>query len=160
MVDRAVINASPLIFFSRGGHLDLLHAFSAEVWVPEPVAEEIRQRGPLDCTAQALAQHNWLIIRPVPVVPTVITRWRLGAGESGTLALALAFGLEAIIDDLAGRKCAERLGVQLRGTLGIVLVAKQRGLIQQARPIIQDLQSAGLYLSTRVLDAALRRVGE
>jgi len=69
-------------------------------------------------------------------------------------------GTEVIIDDLAGRKCAASLDISLRGTLGIVLVAKRRGLIPRARPVIESMMSAGLYLSRRVLDEALRRVGE
>jgi len=160
VADRAVINASPLIFLSRGGHLGLLGSFAAEIWVPEPVAGEIRRRGDQDITAEALASTAWLVVQPVPPVPTAITEWRLGIGESATLALALAHGLEAIVDDLAGRKCAASIGVEVRGTLGIVLAAKQRGLIPAARPIIENLTSAGLYLSRGVLDAALRRVGE
>jgi predicted nucleic acid-binding protein len=158
--DRAVINASPLIFLARGGHLGLLRAVAGEVWVPETVAGEIRQRGSGDVTAQALMATDWLVVKPVPVIGVAIAEWRLGAGESATVALALMHGLEAIIDDLAGRKCAASLGVPLRGTLGIVLAAKQRGLIPAARPVIEDLVSAGLYLSRGVLDRALRRVGE
>jgi len=76
------------------------------------------------------------------------------------LALAHAHSLEAIIDDLAGRKCAASLGILARSTLGIVLAAKQRGLITQARPVIEDMMAAGLYLSRKVLDQALQRVGE
>ena len=41
VADRAIINASPLIFLSRSGYLDLLQAFAQEVWAPEPVASEI-----------------------------------------------------------------------------------------------------------------------
>ncbi len=77
------------------------------------------------------------------------------------LALVLEHpGTEAIIDDLAGRKCAASLSIPVRGTLGIVLAAKQRGVIPKARPIIEDMMAAGLYLSRKVLEVALRRVGE
>lgn len=48
----------------------------------------------------------------------------------------------------------------MRGTLGIVLNAKRRGLIPLARPVIEDLLRAGLYLSQAVIDEALRRIGE
>jgi predicted nucleic acid-binding protein len=128
--------------------------------VPEPVATEVRRRGAEDPTAQALVSTAWLVVQPVPPVPISIMEWRLGIGESGTLALALSLGVEAIVDDLAGRKCAASIGVEVRGTLGIVLAAKQRGLIPAARPIIEELTAAGLYLSRRVLEAALQRVGE
>lgn len=160
MGERAVINASPLIFLARGGHLGLLRVFAHEVWVPEAVAWKIRQRGPGDVTAKALVTTDWLVVKPVPAINVAIAEWRLGAGESATVALALTHGREAIIDDLAGRKCAESLGVPLRGTLGIVLAAKRRGVIPAARPAIEDLVSAGLYLSRRVIDDALLRVGE
>lgn len=95
-----------------------------------------------------------------PNDPVTITEWQLGAGESAVLALAAEHQLEAIIDDLAGRKCAAALNIPVRGTLGIVLVAKQRGVIPAARPVIEDMMHAGLYLSRRVLDKALQRVGE
>jgi len=114
-----------------------------------------------DITAKAIGETDWLMVRPVAAVPTAIIEWRLGAGESSVLALALAHpGTEAVIDDLAGRKCAASLRIPVRGTLGIVLTAKKRGAIPRARPVIEDMMTAGLYLSKYVLEAALRRVGE
>ena len=161
MTDKAIINASPLIFLSRSHHLDLLQAFAREIWVPEPVATEISQRGRQDITAKAIGQTYWLITQPISHIPTKITEWRLGAGESSVLALANEHpGTETIIDDLAGRKCAASLNIPVRGTLGIVLVAKKRGLIPKARPVIEDMMRTGLYLSRKVMDRALSRVGE
>ena len=161
MAEQAVSNASPLIFPSRGGHLPLLRAFADRVLGPEAVASEIRAKGPDDCTAQALEATAWLEVVPSVPVPEEVMQWGLGAGESGVLAAALLRpGLEAIIDDLAGRRCARSLGVTVRGTLGIVLVARQRGAISEARPVLGDLIRGGMYLSRYVLDAALARVGE
>jgi predicted nucleic acid-binding protein len=161
VADKAIINASPLIFLSRSHHLDLLQAFAREIWVPEPVAMEILQRGQQDITARAIEQTEWLITQPVTNIPTSIAEWRLGAGESSVLALANEYpSTETIIDDLAGRKCAASLNIPVRGTLGVVLVAKKRGLISKARPVIEDMMSTGLYLSRKVVDKALSRVGE
>jgi len=105
VAETAVINASPLIFLARSRHLELLQSFAQTVWVPEPVANEILRRGHHDITAQAIENTSSLTIRPVPDIPTAILEWRLGAGESATLALAHVHDLEAIIDHLAGRKC-------------------------------------------------------
>jgi len=41
-----------------------------------------------------------------------------------------------------------------------VLAAKKRGLIPEARPVIETMMLAGLYLSKGVVDEALQRVGE
>jgi len=162
VAESAVINASPLIFLSRGGHLDLLLHFADRVLVPEPVAHEIRSsRSRQDITVKALEDVSWIEITPAPQAPEAILEWGLGAGESSVLALAHKHGgLEAIIDDLAARKCAASMGIPIRGTLGIVLVAKRRGVIVSARVVMEDLIEAGLYLSHRVLDDALRRVDE
>ncbi|HEU4832935.1 MAG TPA: DUF3368 domain-containing protein, partial [Pyrinomonadaceae bacterium] len=85
----------------------------------------------------------------------------LGPGESAVLAWAHTHeGSEAIIDDLAGRRCAVAFNIPVRGTLGLVLTAKQRGHISSARHLLYQLRQAGMYLSDRVLNEALVRVGE
>jgi predicted nucleic acid-binding protein len=85
----------------------------------------------------------------------------LGQGESAVLAWAHSHqGCEAIIDDLAARRCAATLGIPVRGTLGLVLLAKQRNRVALARPLVHALREAGMYLSDRVVDRALALVGE
>lgn len=96
-----------------------------------------------------------------PAVPTSVEVWSLGAGESAVLSYALAHpGVQAIIDDLAGRRCAVVHHVEVRGCLGLVLVAKQRRVIPLARPVVDALREAGLYLSDGVIRRALSLVGE
>lgn len=161
VVEAAVVNASPLIFLSKAGLLDFLRLVAPCVLVPEPVAQEIGRRGPNDVTARALLETAWLKTTVVEAVPVLIQSWDLGAGESSVLALAHANpGMIAIIDDGAGRRCAEMLGVPLSGTLGLVLLARQRGLIPAARPVIAILKQHGMYLAERTIDRALALVGE
>ena len=161
MPEAAVANASPLIFLARAGHLDLLKLTGDHVVVPAAVASEIRQRGPEDVTARALDALPWLETVETPPVPAVIQAWDLGPGESAVLAWAHSHqGCEAIVDDLAARRCAATLGIPVRGTLRLVLLAKQRNRIALARPLVHALRDAGMYLSDRVSDGALALVGE
>ena len=161
MAERPVVNASPLIFLVRGGMLDFLQLAGTEVLVPFPVATEIQRRGPADVTAQAIESTPWLFVVEAPPIPVLIQAWALGEGESAVLAWAYAHpGTEAIVDDLAARRCAAALGVPVRGTLGLVLTSKQRGIIPQARPIVERLRQTGMYLSDRVIQQALALVGE
>lgn len=81
MADAAVVNASPLIFLSKAGLIDLLRVVSPQIMVPESVALEIGRRGSDDVTAKALADTPWLISVPVTTVPPLIQSWDLGAGE-------------------------------------------------------------------------------
>lgn len=160
MADAAVVNASPLIFLAKAGFVDLLRVASPQIMVPEQVALEIGRRGPDDVTAKALAGTPWLISVPVTTIPPLIQSWDLGAGESAVLAYALQNpGMVAIIDDGVGRRCAEVLGVPLSGTLGLVLLAKQRGMISSARQVIATLKDHGMYLSEKTIDQALTLVG-
>jgi predicted nucleic acid-binding protein len=66
----------------------------------------------------------------------------------------------AIVDDLAARRCAEVLGIYFTGTLGVVLRAKRIGVIPAARPVIDKLVAAGMYLSPKIMDRALALIGE
>lgn len=161
MADLPAVNASPLIFLARANLLDLLQLIAPEVAVPAPVADEIRRRGSGDPAARALANTRWLQIVDVPAVPGTIQAWDLGPGESAVLSWCAARpGIEAIIDDLAARRCAGALGIPMRGTLGVVLVGKQRGRLPAARPVLESLRKAGMYLSDRVMNGALMMVGE
>ncbi len=161
MDETAVVNASPLIYLSKGGYLDLLKEVARNVIVPEAVATEIRARGERDATVRTLAAAEWIGIEPCPEVPPAIWRWGLGSGESAVLALAMRMNdAVAVIDDLAGRRCASSLDIPVRGTLGIILHLKKRGRLSEARPVLERLIQNGMYLSKGVVDEALKRVGE
>lgn len=157
----AVVDASPLIHLSKGGHFDLLRLLGGRVLIPSLVLTEIERRGLTDPTVVALAAADWVVAVDDPDVPAVIQAWDLGFGESSVLAYAWSHpGTIAIIDDLQGRRCAEALGVSIHGTLGLVLLAKRHGLIAAARPVLEELRDQGMYLADRTLDRALGLVGE
>lgn len=129
--------------------------------MPSAVADEIRREGPNDSAVRALDSTAWLKIVEGPPPPPVVQGWDLGAGESAVLAWAHAHpGTLAIVDDLAGRRCAAALRIPVRGTLGLVLVAKQRGQIKAARPVLESMRASGMYLSDAVMNRALTLVGE
>jgi len=104
---------------------------------------------------------SWIQAVPDAEMLPLIRGWDLGPGESAVLEWAQANRpARAIIDDYAARKLASVLSVQVTGTLGLALLAKQRGLVASARPLIEELAHAGLYLSEPIVEHALRLVGE
>jgi hypothetical protein len=66
VADRAVVNASPLIFLGKTGLLDLLHVEAAEIVVPSVVWSEVSTKGDADPVAAALGQARWLRQIKVP----------------------------------------------------------------------------------------------
>jgi predicted nucleic acid-binding protein len=129
--------------------------------VPDEVAEEIEEYGPDDPTVRALARTAWLEVVETPPAPDSIARLKLGAGETAVLTWALTHpGTTLVLDDMAARRAAVRLGPPLVGTLGVVLAARDAGLTRTVRPVLEDLRRAGMYLSRQAMNQALALVGE
>lgn len=161
MAEPPVVNASPLIYLTRCELLHFLRMEGEVILVPAVVAGELQRRGPSDPAARMIANTSWLNVVATPPVPESVQSWDLGPGESAVLSWALAHpGTLAILDDLAARRCAEAHAVPCRGTLGLVLAAKRKGRIPQARPVLVALRLAGMYLSDSVMNRALALVGE
>ncbi len=145
---------------TKAGHLDLLRLGDAAVIVPQTVVTEIEAKGLDDPVPRAVRAAGWIQIEASPAADAVAV-CRLDAGEAAVLSLALGDpAAEVILDDLAGRHCARRLGIPCLGTLGLVLLAKRLGAIPRARPVLDQLRQAGLYLAADFVAAVLERVGE
>ena len=86
-ISRLIVNTSPLIHLAEARLLAMLQQATASIWVPEPVAREIRAFGPDDPTAIALASHAWLEVKPVDAIAGELLAWNLGAGETSVIAL-------------------------------------------------------------------------
>lgn len=161
MPERWVLNASPLIVLARIGHEDLFSALADEVVVPRAVALEI-QAGPVEDRARQMLAAGRFTIVDSPPPPAEILAWDLGTGETAVLSFALAeAGWTAILDDALARKCARSFSVPVKGTLAVVLLAKQRGLISSAAEVLRSLRTTGFYLDDQTVRVALSRtVGE
>lgn len=161
MSDVWVMNASPLILLGKIGRLDLIFRLSSRVMVPEGVAVELRA-GPL-----ADAARGWIdgegagAVTPVERVDPLVAAWDLGLGESHVLTLCRKLpDAEAILDDRAARNCAAGLGVRVRGTVSLIVLAKRRGVITRAKPLLDGLLEQGIRVDAVVVGAALRLAGE
>ncbi|MET0623607.1 MAG: DUF3368 domain-containing protein [Pyrinomonadaceae bacterium] len=87
----------------------------------------------------------------------------LGRGETDVLGLALELphgGAVVIVDDAKSREAAGRLGLQLTGTLGVLLDAKRAGLITVVAPQLDRLDALGFRLASHTRAAVLKLAGE
>ena len=161
LTERWVLDASPLILLARIGQEGLLHALAGEVVIPQPVAIEILA-GPDTDPARLAVESGRFTTADSPEPPDELLAWDLGQGETSVLAHALADSTwTAIADDGAARRCARSFDIPVKGTLAIVVLAKQRGLIPSAAEILKQLVSAGFHIDERVVREVLERsVGE
>ncbi len=160
MTDAWVVNASPLILFARVERFDLFEQLAPKFIVPEAVLDEIRAGQAKDPTANGAL--NWAVQHSLPnlPVPASIEHWDLGAGESQVIAHGLAVSRWVVLDDLAARRCAVAHGLSVIGSLGIVLRAKERGFLSEARPWVNKLKAAGMFVDDGLLNQALAGIGE
>lgn len=161
MTRKWVVNASPLIILGKISQIDLLVKLADSLVVPKAVAKEIEQGAQNDPAKKWLVQEGKEFIVETPPLSTVIANWDLGDGESHVLSWALAYSdYEAIVDDLAARKCAKTLSIPIRGTLGVVLLAKKIGLIPKVDPVLDAISAAGLRIDPNLLEAIRTMAGE
>lgn len=155
------MNASPLIFLTQLGLLEVLDEPGVPVVVPDRVLAEIGAHGATDPAVLAVAAASWIQVIPTPPIPREVVDWGLDAGESAVLALAPEQpGSQAIVDDLDARRCAASLGIPIQGTLGLMLVAKGLGLVAEVRPLIDRLRQTGFHISHKLAAQVLRAAGE
>lgn len=156
-----IVDTSPLIGFAKIGRLDLLTGPRRHVLITETVVREV-EAGPENDPARVALAGGWGERVPTPPVPPALADWRLDAGEEATLALALGRpGALAVLDDTDGRRAARALGVDVVGTTGVVLRARQGGRLDAMAPVLRDLRDADIFLPRHdVLVALLASVGE
>jgi predicted nucleic acid-binding protein len=156
-----VVNASPLILLARIQRLDLQTSQAETVRVPQSVIRELDAGNSRDGAADAVRAAQRISIVPDRLVSARVQLWDLGAGEAHVIADALeASGAEAVLDDLAARRCARSLGLSVLGTLAVVVTARRRGVIVAARPLINQLYAQGMRITPELARKALAEVGE
>jgi predicted nucleic acid-binding protein len=78
---------------------------------------------------------------------------RLDKGEASSIALALENEKSIlIIDEIKGRKIALSLNIDIIGTIGIILLAEKKGLIEDVTAVILRLVNKGFRLSDALID--------
>jgi predicted nucleic acid-binding protein len=159
-VGPVIVNNTPLVALWVLGRLDLLRELYDEVLIPQAVYEEFVAT---ERAVRQAALENAPWIKPVSLENSQRARVYIGLdlGEAEVLALAEERAARlVIIDELKGRRYAQRLEMPLTDTLGLLLLAKERGLVANLAPLLVELQEAGLYLSAALIDRALRLAGE
>ncbi len=161
MISRRVVNASPLIFLTEVGLLEIMQQAGVPVLVPDVVLNEIGRHGPNDPAVLAVRRSPWIRIVATPTIPEAVLVWDLDAGESAVLAVALEEpDSMAILDDLPARRCARVMNIPTQGTLGLILVGKRQGLFPAVRPVLEQLKQAGMYVSDQLEQQVLAAAGE
>lgn len=151
MAGHVVVDAGPLIHLTQAGALRLLDEFE-RVTVPRTVLEEVSDGAVLD--ALSSVDHTVRAIdRSDEEFPA------LDPGESSAIVLALESGAILLTDDLAAREAAEDLGIEVHGSIGVVLDGYGRGHLtaDESEALVRALKrETTLYLADPLVEYALQ----
>jgi len=136
-----VSDTSCLILLRKIEELEVLHALFGTITTTPEVASEFGYKLP-----------DWFsVIAPHNKVYQAEVEQSVDLGEASAIALAMEFEHSLlIIDDLKGKKFAQKLGLHVIGTLGVLVEAKKAGFIPHLKPILEKVRQTNFHLSERL----------
>ena len=146
-----ISDTSCLIALDRIGHIDLLQKVFTTVYTTQIVIKEFEKPLP-----------DWILIKDVVNISRLEQlKLVLDPGEASAISLALETANSVlIIDEKKGRKIAQGLNITIIGTLKVLLIAKNKGVIVSVKQLIDELKNHSSRFNKAVLDEVLRLAGE
>ena len=133
------------------GELELLNIIYGNIVTTFDIAEEYGDTLP-----------SWVSVVSVKdIYRQQLLKMQIDKGESSAIALALETPESTIIlDDYKARKIAHNLGINITGTIGIIVKAKLNGVIPSIKPMLQKIKETNFRLSTELELLALKEAKE
>jgi len=157
-----VSDSTVLIGLAKIGKLSLLRQLFSRINIPEEVRKEISPKGKAKPGSREIRESKWILDKTVKDRTGVnLLLASLDKGEAEVLVLAKQMKADLIlVDEEKARKVAAIAGFKVMGILGILLLAKKTGLLEEIKPYIDELQKKSFRISNRVVQEALSAAGE
>jgi len=128
------------------------------VLVSEAVYQEITARGKLG--NERILKSGFIHVKKIRDNALVfLLEEFIDKGKAEVITLALKVNTNILlVNDREARSLIKKLGLQVMGTLGVIALARYRGLIQEAKPIIDKLVKSNFWISRRILKEFLREL--
>jgi predicted nucleic acid-binding protein len=139
---KIVSNTGPIIALGKIGLLFLLGQLASEVIIPPTVRRELLAKiGPeMEQIDKALNEFLKVAdLNPLdPAVEMAVSSLDDGEREVAGLASTMPGDILLLIHDRAGREVAEGLNISVSGVVGILLLAKQKGMVGKISPVLRE----------------------
>ena len=152
-----IVNSTPIIALFDIGQIDILKTLYNEVVIPEAVRNEVAIKD-----EHILDNYAWIKVKAIKntaAKDTFISSLHDGEVEVMILAKELSSDL-VIVDDSLARRYAKHQGLTITGTVGVILRAKHKGIIDSVKPLLDDLVNSDFYVSESVINDVLKLAGE
>ncbi len=152
-----IADSSALIALAVIDQLDILEALFGEVYVPKAVYDEVCQQGKGESEKLALYCKD----KVLDIGSRVDLNITLGRGESEAIILYKERSADFLLcDDKKAKKFAMRFGVNVIGSLGILIKAKEKQIILEIAPLIEKLKASKIYIDDKTCKLVLKMSGE
>jgi predicted nucleic acid-binding protein len=158
-----VSDTTPLIGLASIDRLGLLQELFEEVFIPQAVFDETVTFGREESKArQKVSNSNWIhVVEVKDRLAVNVLLDEMDLGEVETIVLASELNADwVLMDEKKGRRKLSQLNIPKIGTLGILLKAKELGLISALKPEIENLQRSEFSISQMVIEEVLKMAGE
>lgn len=141
-----IADTTCFILLSKIGRLHILQQLFKSITTTNIIANEFGSPLP-----------DWVIVAEVKDTHYLdILKLEVDDGEASAIALSFEFDKTLLIlDDLKARKIAIKLNLNFTGTMGILIKAKEAGLIDAIKPILDEIQLTNFRFSENVLHQIL-----
>ncbi|HHD79028.1 DUF3368 domain-containing protein [Sulfurovum sp.] len=149
-------DSSALVALSIMGRLDLLEIIFGEIYVPQAVYDEVAVSG----KPEGIKLKKFLKDKVVNA-EVGISKMGLGFGELEAISLYKTMNAQfLLIDDKRAKKFAELNGVNVIGSIGVVLLAKELGKVKSIRTDLEKLLKSNVFVSKHLIERILISVDE
>ncbi len=149
---KVISDTTPILSLLKLGKLELLQSLYAKVIIPNEVFKEI-ERGRDKPYYVDLTMFDWISIIEISNVGSRSFFVDLDDGEAEVLVLAKEINADLVImDELMGRRFARQLDYNLTGTIGVLLKAKQKGLVLSVNDLLLELTRKGTWISSKLIE--------
>jgi uncharacterized protein len=161
-----VSDTSPITNLSAIGQLDLLRQMYGTIVIPTAVYNEMVGVNKVVPGAMEVQTLAWIETRSVTDARQVISlqenQNNIDLGEAEAIILAMDLKADLLLmDERRGRTVAVESGLKVVGLLGVLLRAKQKGLIPQIKPLMDTLMEvADFRVASQLYAAVLEAAGE
>lgn len=158
---KVIVNSTPLIVLCGIGKLNILKEMYGEIIIPSAVFREVTAKEDSVC-AQIRSAGEWMRVEQIKdCSEKKMYKAKLHDGEVEVMILAQERNADLVIlDDNAAKKTAKYLGLTVTGTLGVLVKAKNQGIIGRVSPFLCEMRKNGFYISSEVERMVLEQAGE
>lgn len=159
-----VSNTTPIISLLKINKLEVLEKLFEKIYIAQGVYDELVSNNTFPGEAQAIRECKFINVKSVQnefAVKLLQKNLGLDVGESESIVLFDELkGDVLIIDERKGRAVAQSMSISLTGTLGVLLKAKNQGIIDSIKPLLDKMIDKDIRIGTKLYEDILKSANE